>query len=247
MGSKLRLNLGCGRVTHAAYVNIDFNYFLKISRIPLIGFFLKSFGVFYSHSEKVLVHDLRRGIPFDSDSADVIYHSHLLEHLDYRDVDAFLREIHRVLKVGGIHRIAIPNFEYLIRQIQVDIDNYDRYKSFFGSANNIHRLLDQSVRKTPARIAELHPSLQRIAVFLFGDAQSRGETHQMMYSKPAIHEILEKNGFSDINFCTFGNSRILDWPQINLDINQSGSEIHPGSIYIECTKNYIHEPTQIKN
>jgi len=236
MTSKLRLNLGCGRVTHAAYVNIDFNYLLKISKIPTKSFFLKFFGVFYSHAEKVLVHDLRRGIPFGDDSADVIYHSHFLEHLDYKDVDATLREIHRVLKVGGVHRIAIPNFEYLIRQIQVDIDNFDRYKTFSGSAENIYKLLEQSVRKTPARTLELHPSLQGFAVFLLGDAQSRGETHQMMYSKPAIYEILERNGFSNINFCTFENSRILDWPQINLDINQSGSEVHPGSIYVECTK-----------
>ena len=236
MGSTLKLNLGCGRVTHADYVNIDFNFFLKVSKIPLIGFFLKSLGVFYTHSENVLVHDLRQGIPFESDSADVIYHSHLLEHLDYKDVDTFLGEIFRVLKVGGIHRIAIPNLEYFIHQIQFDIDNYNKYKSYIGSASNIHNLLEQSVRKTPARITQLRPSIQRIAVLVFGDAQSRGETHQMMYSKPAIHEMLEKNGFSDINFCSAENSQILEWPQVNLDINLSGSELHPGSIYVECTK-----------
>jgi SAM-dependent methyltransferase len=51
--------------------------------------------------------DIRR-IPFRSGSFDVVYTMGTIEHIDeYRDT---LREIHRVLKVGGTAIIGVPNF-----------------------------------------------------------------------------------------------------------------------------------------
>jgi SAM-dependent methyltransferase len=51
--------------------------------------------------------DIRR-IPFRDGSFDVVYTMGTIEHIDeYRDA---LREIHRVLKVGGTAIIGVPNF-----------------------------------------------------------------------------------------------------------------------------------------
>jgi SAM-dependent methyltransferase len=51
--------------------------------------------------------DIRR-IPFRSESFDVVYTMGTIEHIDeYRDT---LREIHRVLRVGGVAIIGVPNF-----------------------------------------------------------------------------------------------------------------------------------------
>ena len=57
-----------------------------------------------------MVHDLSKGIPFDDNSVDVVYHSHLLEHIDRKNVPTFLKEIRRVLKPRGIHRIVVRIF-----------------------------------------------------------------------------------------------------------------------------------------
>jgi len=63
--------------------------------------------------------DIRHLDMFATDSVDLIYVSHVLEHFnrwEYKDV---LREWHRVLKVGGILRISVPNFDAYL-----DLYNY---------------------------------------------------------------------------------------------------------------------------
>ena len=66
---------------------------------------------FNSLPDNIMVHNLAKGIPFDSESIDVVYHSHMLEHLDRDIADKFLIEVKRVLNLGGIHRIVVPDLE----------------------------------------------------------------------------------------------------------------------------------------
>jgi hypothetical protein len=233
----LRLNLGCGRTTNEEFVNIDFNFFLRLGRIPGVKSILTRFGISYPNLDQVMIHDLRKGIPFAAETVDIVYHSHLLEHIDYEQVNMFLEEIQRVLKVGGIQRLVIPDLELHILQIQKDIRIYEESGFYNGAALNIHNLLEQSVRKKPAAILQLSPIFQRIAIWLFGDAQSRGETHQMMYTRAAVHEILEKNGFVNITFLSPEVSQIPNWNLMNLDLSPTGLELHKGSVYVECQKN----------
>ncbi len=53
--------------------------------------------------------DLRRGIPFPSNSVRTVYSSHLLEHMDYRSGQALLSEVFRVLEPGGQVSVCVPN------------------------------------------------------------------------------------------------------------------------------------------
>lgn len=85
------LNLGCGNRFHSSWVNLDIS-----PRHP-----------------SVLQCDVVRGIPFGDDHFDVVYHSHMLEHIRRRDVQPFLQECRRVLKPGGILRVATPDLERL--------------------------------------------------------------------------------------------------------------------------------------
>lgn len=87
------LNLGCGGRFHPDWENIDF-----ISVAP-----------------GVRVYDLRKGIPYPDQTFDVVYHSHLLEHFSKQAAPAFLRECHRVLRHGGIIRVAVPDLEKIAR------------------------------------------------------------------------------------------------------------------------------------
>ncbi len=86
---KSYLNLGCGTRFHPAWTNIDFT----------------------SSAAEVVSHNLRNGIPFADDTAEVVYHSHMLEHFSRSDARAFLRECHRVLKRDGIIRVVVPDLE----------------------------------------------------------------------------------------------------------------------------------------
>lgn len=87
------LNLGCGSRFHPNWENVDFA----------------------SESPCVRAYDLRKGIPYPDSSFDVVYHSHLLEHFPRQFAPSFLRECHRVLKPGGLIRVAVPDLEKIVR------------------------------------------------------------------------------------------------------------------------------------
>lgn len=59
-------------------------------------------------------HDVRT-LPMIADaSADLVYACHILEYFDRVEVKDVLGEWTRVLKVGGVLRLAVPDFEALI-------------------------------------------------------------------------------------------------------------------------------------
>lgn len=90
--SKL-LNLGCGQRYHSSWVNIDFK----------------------SDSTEVIAHDLGKGLPFEPNSFDVIYHSHLLEHFSKEYARLFMKDCYRILRPGGIIRVVVPDLETIAR------------------------------------------------------------------------------------------------------------------------------------
>lgn len=51
---------------------------------------------------------------FENSSVDLVYACHILEHFSRNQIDKVLREWYRVLKHGGILRIAVPDFEKLV-------------------------------------------------------------------------------------------------------------------------------------
>jgi predicted SAM-dependent methyltransferase len=87
------INLGCGNRHHPAWKNFDFES---------------------SHPD-VVACDLRSGIPLADETADVVYHSHVLEHFVKDDAIFFLHECKRILKPGGILRVAVPDLEQIVR------------------------------------------------------------------------------------------------------------------------------------
>lgn len=88
-----RLNLGCGARWRTGWVNIDFT----------------------SDSKHILQHDMLKGLPCDDDSCAAVYHAHLIERLSRKDTRSFLSECYRVLRPGGIIRVAFPDLGKMAR------------------------------------------------------------------------------------------------------------------------------------
>lgn len=89
----LMLNIGCGKRVNPNWVNIDFN----------------------PSAQSVLDYDIRKPLPFDDNIFDVVYHSHVLEHLARAKANQLVSECYRVIRPGGIVRIVVPDLEELAR------------------------------------------------------------------------------------------------------------------------------------
>jgi SAM-dependent methyltransferase len=55
--------------------------------------------------------DITKRLPFGDASADFILAEHVIEHVEYKQALAFMRECRRVLKQGGVARFAVPSIE----------------------------------------------------------------------------------------------------------------------------------------
>lgn len=87
------LNIGCGNRFHSSWMNIDM----------------------VSYHPDVTECNILNGLPFPNNTFEVVYHSHVLEHFRQQDGKKFIEECYRILKPGGIIRIAVPDLEKITR------------------------------------------------------------------------------------------------------------------------------------
>ena len=187
--------------------------------------------------DNIMVHNLAKGIPFKSDSVDVVYHSHLLEHLDRNVAEKFLIEVKRVLKPGGIHRIAVPDLEKACRAYIAHIlscesepDESDDHDSFIAT------LLEQSVRKEAFGTSQQNSWRRFVENFVLGDARRRGETHQWMYDRINLKAKLINIGYKEVHVQDYITSLIPNWVEFELDADEKGNQYKPESLYVETLK-----------
>ncbi len=122
----VKLNVGAGLAVAPGWTNIDVSFNSVASNMPSLThiLFYKLSGAreYYSLKEysKILKEscflclDVRKGLPFREKSIKYIFSSHFLEHLEFCDAKKLLKIIYKILKIGGIVRIAIPDLEYAI-------------------------------------------------------------------------------------------------------------------------------------
>lgn len=88
------MNIGCGKHYLKEWINLDCAPAFR----------------------DVQKHDVSSGLPFKDASVDVVYHSHVLEHLDRNEGFRLIKECHRVLKPDGVLRIVVPDLEEIARE-----------------------------------------------------------------------------------------------------------------------------------
>jgi predicted SAM-dependent methyltransferase len=84
-----RLNWGCGEHPEPGWINSD------IKDGPGID----------------LSCDIREGLPLEADTIDYAVSIHALPEIPYTDIVGALRELRRVLKPGGVLRLALPDLD----------------------------------------------------------------------------------------------------------------------------------------
>lgn len=239
--ASLMLNLGSGTKTSDQCVNIDWSPYLVIKNNTVLRHLVVPFldrarrDTLRALSNNILLHDLRKPLPFDNASVDVVYHSHVMEHIDRNRVDAFLQEIKRVLRSGGIHRICVPDFEALVRDYVAHVDYCVQQPAAVERHDDyVSALLEQSVRKIAHSLSGKKGLRQFIERVVVGDARTRGETHQWMYDRYNLHYMLESNGFTNVQLRSWNESSIAGWQLLGLETDQQGKEYKARSLYMEC-------------
>ena len=110
----------------------------------------------YANAQKkhtFVPYDIRNDlIPFADDSVDVIYCSHVIEHIENIHIQKMFHECFRVLKQGGVMRIACPDAEFLYEISKLDTDYWTCMKAW-AKRSCIHQDTVRNVDYLVANIA----------------------------------------------------------------------------------------------
>src|SRR5437762_9349895 len=105
----IKLNLGCGAVRPTGWVNTDSSLNAHLQRMPVVGRLVqKVFKTVEYNSNNLVYMNLNKRWPYSDGSVDIVYASHLFEHLTLAAAELFLNEAYRCLKPGGIIRLVVP-------------------------------------------------------------------------------------------------------------------------------------------
>jgi predicted SAM-dependent methyltransferase len=149
--------------------------------------------------------DATKHIPEPEGSVEVLYCSHMLEHLDTVGVEGFLREAQRVLRPHGIIRIAVPNIRYHV----------DHYLSTGDADEFISRT--HLTKRRPDSVS------RKFAYLAVGDRH-----HQWMYDGSSLCRLLLATGYENAQIMDAGTTNIYDPGALDL------SERFPESVFVEA-------------
>ena len=178
------LNLGCGPNTNLEFYNLDYEWRPGVD----------------------VVWDARRGLPFENGYCDGVFSEHMLEHLSFADGLALLGECRRVLRVGCVLRIVVPDGELYLTE-------YARH------------LAGESIcmphgESDKAQFAIVTPMVSINRIF-------RNHGHKFIWDFETLRLALQGAGFADVWKCGFGQGRD---PKLLLDSEYRRAE----SLYVEA-------------
>ena len=185
-----KVNFGSGANVKAGWINVDLN------------------------KEADLALDLRRPLPFETESCSLIYSEHLLEHLEYPgETLQFLKECFRVLEPEGVFSVGVPDTEWYMLDY-CGVENQSRKLAGFP---------DEDVFSLAKRL--WHPSwCQTRMEHLHHHARQGGE-HQFAYDLETLSAALRRAGFAGVERRDFDPK--FDSPSRRLNTLTRGRESRP--------------------
>jgi predicted SAM-dependent methyltransferase len=168
-----RLNWGCGGWTPAGWINSD----IKQGR-----------GIDISA-------DIRQGLPLEDESIDYVVSIHALPEMPYTELVPALQELRRVLKSGGVLRLALPD---LLKGVRA----YER------GDRDYFLVPDEDVKSLGAKLI--------VQLIWYGYSRT-------LFTAEFIEEMLLKAGFERVDHCAFRQTRSQFPEIIELDNRENES------------------------
>lgn len=221
----MKLNVGCGLDSVEGYHNLDNSLSLRIQNNRFLragAQLLERFRrpLYTRFPEGVRYCDVTRSLPYRPGSVELVYSSHLLEHLARQDAEVFLSEAHRVLVPGGVLRLAVPDCERKVREYLGHLECL-RMGSFTGIP------ADEFMRSTLLGLKSRWTLRQPKGIYR---ALFAREGHAWMWDAPSLIAVLRDVGFSDACERGFRESRIPEIEKLELEGRREES------VYVEAQK-----------
>jgi hypothetical protein len=211
-----RVNVGCGQTPTPGWLNFDNSVSIRLAKHHMLVSVVKRLGllgegqkrfVSFAQNNDITWADATKRIPLANNSVEVLYTSHMVEHLDREEAKLFLQEACRVLAPNGIIRIAVPDIKKLV----------DRYLIEGNADLFIERSLLTHQRRSTL--------LDRLKYLILGDRH-----HLWMYDGPSMVRLLSEAGFKESRILEPGSTTIPNPGELNL--HERAEE----SVYVEGHK-----------
>jgi SAM-dependent methyltransferase len=183
-----RLRLGAGRHVDEGWMSADL--------IPL------SRGVVYMNASKPL--------PLPDASFDFILCEHMIEHVDLADATSLLGEFHRILRPGGVLRLATPKLERLLQMTTNGPKDED--------ATWYIATLNSGLPGVPPDDADNPVYMLNRLMHDWG--------HRFLYDEPTLTKLLRDAGFTGVSRCEPGVSIHTDLTGIDRHHEEVGERIN---------------------
>ena len=141
-----------------------------------------------------IVADICKPLPIGDNTYDLIYMSHVLEHIAWYDTIKVLKELHRILKKDGVIEIWVPDFEKIV-------EVYLKQK-----------IQDGWYMRNPNK----NPYVW-ISGRLFWGLRGEYSWHRAMFDSRHLHACLEEVGFCGVSMLE--NTRTVNHGYINLGVS----------------------------
>lgn len=161
------LHIGCGPMVMEGWLNTDM--------APV-----RERGVVYL--------DITEPLPFPDGSFSYIYSEHLIEHVGLEAALEHLRECRRILKPGGVLRVATPDLQFLLD---------------YFSAPQLSRAQEGFLTQM---MGQFHPQLPLRSPTILLNEFVRDWGHMFIYDRALLKQLMELAGFATVCSCNVKQS-----------------------------------------
>lgn len=170
-----KIQIGCGTNLLAGWLNTD----------------LKS-------SNEILFLDAGSKFPIESNCFDFVFSEHLFEHLIVEQQFNFLTESYRILKKGGIMRIATPNLDFLFRiyKNSNEPENIDYVDWAVGNIPHLKNVKSSIIDKEEHYIYVINNFFKAWG-------------HQVIHNLSSISKLATQCDFIQVRECEVGKSEVI--------------------------------------
>ncbi len=190
-----KLHIGCGLRLLEGWLNTDY----------------------FPQSAAIVHLDATGRFPFDDDTFTCVYCEHMIEHIPLCAGGVMLQECRRVLKPGGVIRLATPDMAFLVKLLQQPLGELEK--------DYVRWSRDHFIEDAPS-----YASIYVVNHFV------RGWGHQFIYDAQSLRLALQNAGFKAITECGVHESPTSWFRDLQHDFRMPAGFLEMENMTFEATK-----------